>query len=68
VPHGLREARGVALATQLGTRPLTAAAFLVIAPYAPLANAVVVPLVGVAMVGGFALIAASGAPSLIYET
>jgi len=59
VPHGLREALGVALATQLGTWPLTAAAFLVIAPYAPLANAVVVPLVG-----GFALLAASPLPWL----
>ncbi len=64
IPDWLRAPFGVALATQLGTWPLTAYAFLVIAPYAPLANAVVIPLVGVAMLGGFALLAATPLPWL----
>ena len=59
VPHLLSEAIGVALATQIGTWPLTAATFLVIAPYAPLANLLVVPVVGVAMIVGFLTLAAS---------
>ena len=64
VPHLVREALGVALATQLGTWPLTASAFLVIAPYAPLANALVVPVVGLAMLGGFATLALDPLPPL----
>lgn len=59
VPHLASEAIGVALATQIGTWPLTAATFLVIAPYAPLANLLVVPIVGVAMMVGFLTLAAS---------
>lgn len=59
VPHLASEAIGVALATQIGTWPLTAATFLVIAPYAPLANILVVPVVGVAMIVGFLTLAAS---------
>ena len=54
MPEFVCELGGVALATQLGTWPLTASAFLVIAPYAPIANAAVVPVVGVAMLAGFA--------------
>ncbi len=41
------------------TASLGAAAFLVIAPYAMVANALVVPVVGIAMVVGFAQIATS---------
>jgi competence protein ComEC len=63
-PHLVREALAVAFATQLGTWPLTAAAFLVIAPYAPLANALVVPIVGVAMLGGFVTLALAPMPIL----
>ena len=63
-PHLVREALGVAVATQLGTWPLTASAFLVIAPYAPLANVLVVPVVGVAMLGGFATLACAPIPPL----
>ncbi len=62
VPHVVAELLGVATATQLGTWPLTASAFLVIAPYAPLANLVVVPLVGVAMLGGFAMLVLAPLP------
>ncbi len=64
-PTWLAEALGITLATQLGTWPLTAAAFLVIAPYAPLANLVVVPVVGVAMLVGFALLGASWLASVV---
>ncbi len=63
-PHLVREALAVAFATQLGTWPLTASAFLVIAPYAPLANALVVPIVGVAMLGGFVTLALAPIPML----
>jgi len=62
-------ALGVSFATQLGTWPLTAATFLVIAPYAPLANVFVVPVVGVAMIVGFvALGAGSFAPLALVAT
>ncbi len=63
-PHLVREALAVAFATQLGTWPLTASAFLVVAPYAPLANALVVPIVGVAMLGGFITLALAPIPML----
>ncbi len=63
-PHLVRDALALAFATQLGTWPLTASAFLVIAPYAPLANALVVPIVGVAMIGGFVTLALAPIPSL----
>ncbi len=62
VPALGREALALTLATQTGTWPLTASAFLVFAPYAPLANALVVPVVGVAMLAGFAELAASAVP------
>jgi competence protein ComEC len=62
VPALGREALALTLATQAGTWPLTASAFLVFAPYAPLANALVVPVVGVAMLAGFAELAASAVP------
>jgi len=66
VNHTIATLFGVAIATQLGTWPLTAFGFLVIAPFAPLANAVVVPVVGIAMVVGFAAIAASPIPALAH--
>lgn len=59
LPHLVCEGLGVTFATQLGTWPLTAAAFLVVAPYAPLANLLVVPVVGVAMLVGFVALAAA---------
>ncbi len=65
-PELVAELAGVACAAQLGTWPLTAAAFLVIAPYAPLANALVVPVVGVAMLFGLAELAATPLPPLAH--
>jgi len=64
VAHGVAEILAVSVAAQLGTWPLTAATFLVIAPYAPLANAFVVPVVGVAMLVGFGALAATPLPPL----
>jgi len=63
-PRIVREMLGVALATQLGTWPLTASAFLTIAPYAPFANLLVVPVVGVAMIGGLLTLALAPVPPL----
>ena len=64
VPEFACEALALTCATQLGTWPLTATGFLVIAPYAPLANALVVPVVGVAMLVGMAQLAATPLPFL----
>ncbi len=64
VPALASEGLALTCATQLGTWPLTAAGFLVFAPYAPLANALVVPVVGFAMLGGLAELAATPAPPL----
>jgi len=61
-PHLVAEVFAVSCAAQLGTWPLTAATFLVVAPYAPLANALVVPIVGVAMLAGFAALASTPLP------
>ena len=52
LPEFAREAIALSLATQAGTWPLTAAAFLVFAPYAALANLCVIPAVGAAMLAG----------------
>jgi competence protein ComEC len=52
LPHRLAEAVALACATQAGTWPLGAALFLQIAPYAVLANAIVVPSVGLTMLFG----------------
>ncbi len=64
--HTIATLLGVAIATQLGTWPLTAYGFLVIAPFAPIANAVVVPVVGIAMIAGFAAILATPIPALAH--
>ncbi len=64
VPSGGREALALTLATQIGVWPLTAAVFLLIAPYAPIANLGVVPVVGIAMVFGFAQLAATPLPDM----
>jgi competence protein ComEC len=62
VPHAIAEIFAVACAAQLGTWPLSAATFLVIAPYAPVANALVVPVVGVSMLVGFTALLATPFP------
>jgi competence protein ComEC len=52
MPEKLREAMALAISTQLGTWPLTASIFLLVAPYAVLANLLVVPIVGATMLLG----------------
>jgi competence protein ComEC len=64
MPHAVSEAIALTLATQIGTWPLTATAFLLFAPYAPLANALVVPIVGAVMLTGVAQLAAAPIPPL----
>jgi competence protein ComEC len=46
------EALALTCATQLGTWPLTATIFSTLAPYAIVANAIVVPLIGLILPGG----------------
>jgi competence protein ComEC len=53
----VREALALTCATQIGTWPLTAAIFSTLAPYAILANAIVVPLVALVLPGGIATLA-----------
>ncbi|MHB8151957.1 MAG: DNA internalization-related competence protein ComEC/Rec2 [Vulcanimicrobiaceae bacterium] len=62
VPHRLREAFALTLATQLGTWPLSAAIFLQFSSYALLANLAVVPLVGTTMLLGGAQLLLSPLP------
>ncbi len=50
LPEKVREAIVLTAATQVGTWPLTAAIFLLVAPYAMLANLLVVPVVGLTMI------------------
>ncbi|HEV8019911.1 MAG TPA: DNA internalization-related competence protein ComEC/Rec2 [Candidatus Lustribacter sp.] len=54
VHERIREALALTCATQIGTWPLTAAVFSTLAPYAVLANALVVPLVALVLTGGIA--------------
>lgn len=64
LPARLREVFAVTLAAQIGTWPLTASIFLLFAPYALLANAAVVPCVGVTMMLGAAQLALAHLPPL----
>lgn len=57
LPERVREAIALTIAAQIGTWPLTAAIFSTLAPYAILANAIVVPMIIVALPGGFATLA-----------
>jgi competence protein ComEC len=54
LPAPAAEALALTVSTQIGVWPLTAAVFFSVAPYAVVANAVVVPLVGAAMLLGIA--------------
>jgi competence protein ComEC len=57
VPAFAAEVLALTVATQIGVWPLTAAVFFTVAPYAMLANAIVVPLVGATMTLGLATLA-----------
>lgn len=56
-PTLVAEALALTVSTQIGVWPLTAAVFFTVAPYAIVANAIVVPLVGVTMMLGIATVA-----------
>jgi competence protein ComEC len=62
LPARVREALALTIATQIGVWPLSAATFGLIAPYAVLANAVVVPATGLGMIAGGAALAFANLP------
>ncbi|HYW55048.1 MAG TPA: DNA internalization-related competence protein ComEC/Rec2 [Dongiaceae bacterium] len=62
VPDRAREPLALTVATQIGVWPLSAATFGVVAPYAVLANAVVVPATAAGMVAGIAALLLAHVP------
>jgi competence protein ComEC len=66
IPERVREAIALTVGAQLGTWPLTAAIFNTLAPYAVVANAIVVPLTGLALCGGVATLVLP--PAAAFET
>jgi competence protein ComEC len=64
VPELVRHALALTVATQIGVWPLSAATFGVVAPYAVLANAVVVPATGVAMLAGIGALLFAQVPAV----
>ncbi len=56
VPQALADPLALTVCAQIGVWPLTAATFFSVAPYAMLANAIVVPLMGVTMLLGLAAV------------
>ena len=64
LPERVREALALTIATQVGVWPLSAATFGLVAPYAVLANAVVVPATGIAMLAGIAALLLGSVPLL----
>ena len=64
LPERVREALALTIATQIGVWPLSAATFGLVAPYAVVANAIVVPATGVAMLAGIATLCCAQLPVL----
>jgi competence protein ComEC len=64
LPERVKEGLVLTIATQIGTWPLTAAVFLLFAPYAVPANLLVVPVVGVTMILGAIQLALTPIPTL----
>ncbi|HZX68189.1 MAG TPA: ComEC/Rec2 family competence protein, partial [Candidatus Elarobacter sp.] len=64
LPERVREALALTIATQLGVWPLSAATFGLVAPYAVLANAIVVPATAGAMVAGIVALVCAQLPVL----
>jgi competence protein ComEC len=62
LPERAAEALALTIATQIGVWPLTASLFFVLAPFALLANAIVVPLMGLIIPGGFVALALAPIP------
>ena len=63
VPEKAREPLALTIATQIGVWPLSAATFGLVAPYAILANAIVVPATAFAMIAGIATLVAAAVPA-----
>ncbi len=66
IPTIVVEALTLSIATQIGVWPVTAATFLLFAPYSILANAAVVPIVGATMVAGTLQMLLANIPMLGY--
>ncbi|MBV8580356.1 MAG: ComEC/Rec2 family competence protein, partial [Candidatus Eremiobacteraeota bacterium] len=64
LPERIHEALSLTIATQIGVWPLSAATFGLVAPYAILANAIVVPATGIAMLAGIAALVLADVPVL----
>jgi competence protein ComEC len=64
LPEKIRDALALTVATQIGVWPLSAATFGLVAPYAVVANAVVVPATAFGMVAGIAALALAQIPVL----
>ncbi len=64
LPERVREALALTIATQLGVWPLSAATFGLVAPYAIVANAIVVPATALGMLAGIAALALASLPLL----
>jgi competence protein ComEC len=62
LPDKAREPLALTIATQIGVWPLSAATFGVVAPYAVLANAVVVPATAAGMIAGIAALLLAHVP------
>jgi competence protein ComEC len=64
LPAIVREPFAVTLAAQVGTLPLTAAGFHVLSPVAPMANALVLPLLPAMVAAGLLLAPLAGSPEI----
>ncbi|HZO95691.1 MAG TPA: DNA internalization-related competence protein ComEC/Rec2 [Candidatus Baltobacteraceae bacterium] len=64
-PARVREALALTIATQVGVWPLSAATFGLVAPYAVVANAIVVPTTALAMVVAIATLVCSGVVEML---
>jgi competence protein ComEC len=64
LPDRVREALALTIATQIGVWPLSAATFGLVAPYAVLANAIVVPATAVGMLAGIGTLVCAAIPVL----
>jgi competence protein ComEC len=64
LPERVREALSLTVATQIGVWPLSAATFGLVAPYAIVANAIVVPATMLALPAGIATLACANVATL----
>jgi len=64
LPDPVADALALTVSTQIGVWPLTAALFFVLAPFAVIANAIVVPLMGLLIPGGVLALVLAPVPVL----